>query len=219
MERRTCLSVLSAVVVTVLATALLAPPASAGTVSARTLLEELTVRAESSGSSYDRAAFRHWIDADGDGCDTRAEVLKEESSVATEHTGTCTITTGAWHSYYDDTSFTAAGDLDIDHMVPLKEAWISGASSWSAAQRESFANDLGYDFTLVAVSASSNRSKGDRDPDAWLPPSAAAECDYVKQWIAVKWRWSLTLDSAEKVAVEASLDGCSSLSVEAPSKG
>lgn len=146
--------------------ALLTAPAGAAEVSARTLLGQLTVRAEAGGSTYDRAAFRHWTDADGDGCTTRAEVLIVESSVTTSRSGTCTITSGRWTSYDDGVVTTVASELDIDHMIPLKEAWISGASGWTATRREAFANDLGYALSLVAVSASSNRSKADRDPDA-----------------------------------------------------
>ncbi len=53
--------------------------------------------------------------------------------------------------------------IDIDHIVPLSEAWKSGASGWTTAKREQFANDLSI-AQLIAVSASSNRSKGDSDP-------------------------------------------------------
>ena len=203
---------------TLLASVLVAPPASAATVSATTLLTELSTTAESHTTTYDRDLFKHWIDADGDGCDTRAEVLMQESSTATGHSGTCTITSGSWTSPYDDTSFTAASGLDIDHMVPLKEAWISGAWSWTAQERQDFANDLGYASSLIAVSASSNRSKSDQDPDSWLPPATSYRCAYVKEWIAVKWRWDLSVDSAERTALRNGLDGCSSTSVEQPAR-
>lgn len=206
------------VAVTAALAALLTAPASAADVSARTLLAQITVRAEAGGSTYDRSAFRHWVDADGDGCTTRAEVLVAESSVSTSRTGTCTITTGRWTSYYDGVVTTVASELDIDHMVPLKEAWISGASGWTAARREAFANDLGHAPSLVAVSASSNRSKADRDPSAWLPPLAGARCRYAKEWVAVKWRWNLSANSAEISAVDAALGSCSSLSVAQPSR-
>lgn len=192
-------------VVTLVATVLVAPSASASPASQ---LAELTVRAEANGATYDRSAFRHWIDADGDGCSTRAEVLIEESSTATGRTGTCTITSGAWVSRYDDVRVTDAGGLDIDHMVPLKEAWISGASGWTASRREAFANDLGDSRSLIAVSASANRSKGDQDPDSWLPPATGYRCAYVSDWIAVKHRWGLSVDSAEKSALQSQLSRC-----------
>lgn len=166
------------------------------------------MRAENNTSTYDRDLFRHWVDADGDGCDTRAEVLIAESSTSTGRTGTCTITSGSWLSRYDGVRFTTASSLDIDHMVPLKEAWISGASSWSSSRRQDFANDLGDGRSLIAVSASTNRSKSDQDPDSWLPPSTSYRCTYVSDWIAVKYRWGLSVDSAEKSALQDVLAGC-----------
>lgn len=206
-----------ALVAALAAAVLLAPPTSAATTaSVDTLLAELSVGSETNTTTYDRDAFRHWIDADGDGCDTRAEVLMSESTTGTSHTGTCTITSGRWVSDYDGIVFTDAGGLDIDHMVPLKEAWISGAASWSSSRREAFANDLTYFASLVAVSASSNRSKSDQDPDSWLP--ARDQCDYAKRWVAVKWRWDLRIDSAEKSAVQSALSGCSSRDVTTPPK-
>lgn len=203
-----------AVALALACTVLLAPPASAASVDS--LLDDLVVATESGASTYDRDAFRHWVDADGDGCDTRSEVLIEESSVATSRTGTCTIAAGRWVSDHDGVVFTDPSGMDIDHMVPLKEAWISGAASWSAGEREAFANDLTYFGSLVAVSASSNRSKSDQDPDSWLP--GVDRCEYVKRWVAVKWRWDLRLDSAEKSAIEGALSGCSSREVTTPPK-
>lgn len=199
---RTLLAVLAA---TLVGTVLVAPPASA---TPESQLAELTVRAENNTTTYDRDLFRHWIDADGDGCSTRAEVLMAESSVATGRTGTCTITSGSWLSRYDGVRFTDAGGMDIDHMVPLKEAWISGAAGWTSTRRQDFANDLGDGRSLIAVSASSNRSKSDQDPDSWLPPATSYRCTYVADWIAVKYRWGLSVDSAEKSALQDVLAGC-----------
>ena len=88
------------------------------------------------------------------------------------------------------------GELDVDHVVALKEAWDSGAGTWSATRRQAFANDLSDPRTLVAVSATSNRSKGDRDPSNWLPPESDV-CAYVSDWVSIKYRWSLTMDESE----------------------
>lgn len=144
-------------------------------------------------SGYDRSKFRHWIDADGDCQDTRAEVLVDESTTATS--GGCVIRTGTWTSYYDGVTTKTASTLDIDHMVPLAEAWRSGAHTWSAELRKRFANDLSP-RSLVAVTASTNRSKGDRDPASWMPQRN--QCRYAKDWTATKIRWGLTADQAEK---------------------
>jgi hypothetical protein len=83
-----------------------------------------------------------------------------------------------------------------------------GASGWDAQRREAFANDLGYHGTLVAVSASSNRSKGDRDPAEWKPPDEGFWCGYANWWTTVKVNWSLTADQAEVDALRSMLDGC-----------
>jgi hypothetical protein len=164
-------------------------------------------------SGYSRDEFRLWVDADGDGCDTRAEVLIAEAEEAPSVGSGCSLSGGRWYSYYDGVSQTAAGDLDIDHVVPLAEAWDSGASAWSASRREAYANDLGDSHTLVGVTASLNRSKGDQDVAEWLPP--INHCRYVKDWVVAKIRWGLEQDAAEKAALEDVAAGCanSSLSV------
>ena len=98
--------------------------------------------------------------------------------------------------------------FDIDHLVPLAEAWDSGANGWSSSRREAFANDETSPLTLIAVSASSTDQKGDRDPAEWLPPAVGYRCEYVAGWVAVKARWELSIDPAEKTAIESVLSGC-----------
>ena len=119
-----------------------------------------------------RDKFHLWIDADGDGCNTRNEVLIAEATTKPTIGASCTLTGGRWHSYYDNADWTLASDLDIDHLVPLAEAWDSGARNWTAAQREAYANDLGDARDLVAVTDNVNQAKGDRDPAEWMPPAA-----------------------------------------------
>ena len=143
-----------------------------------TLLESLAVEAEQP-NGYDRGLFRHWVDADGDGCDTRREVLITEAVTAPAVGGRCALSDGVWVSRYDGETDTGNGrGFDIDHLVPLKEAWDSGAHGWDPQTREQFANDLGYEHSLVAVSAGSNRSKGAQDPTTWLPPESSQRCWY-----------------------------------------
>lgn len=183
------------------------------------LLSELpTDDALTSHPGYQRDYFNAWIDADSDGCDTRAEVLMMESTAAVTTRGGCTVSNGAWYSAYDGSSTTEARGLDIDHFVPLNEAWISGADKWDAATRVQFGNDLGYGPSLLAVSASSNRSKSDQDPAEWMPANRDYYCDYVATWISVKWRWSLSVDSLERLALNAVLEHCSDFTVELPVK-
>jgi hypothetical protein len=164
---------------------------------ALTVLERIRVENEV-GAGYSRDLFRHWIDADGDRCNTREEVLIAESTTRAQVDAFgCTVIAGDWFSPFDGRAHTDPSNLDIDHLVPLKEAWDSGAHSWSSTQRERFANDLSDGRALIAVTSGVNRSKGDRDPSQWLPPRSAYICTYVSDWIAVKYQWNLSMDSSE----------------------
>lgn len=193
---------------------LLAPaPAYAAPTPLTEAIEALTV-AEESREGYDRSLFPHWVDADRNGCNTRAEVLLEEAVTAPEVGERCRLSGGEWYSYYDDRTFTDARGLDIDHMVPLAEAWDSGASQWSTQRRQAYANDLDEPVALVAVSAASNRSKADKDPAQWLPPAADAHCRYVTEWTTVKTRWGLTVDEAERAALDSVAENCPDAVVE-----
>lgn len=179
------------------------------------LLGLLKIKAEAGGDTYERSLFQHWVDADGDGCDTRDEVLQQESKTKIG----CDLSGGTWVSVYDGGKTSDPSTLDIDHFVPLKEAWESGASGWDSDTRKRFANDLDYSISLIAVSASSNRSKGDRDPAAWLPPASSFTCQYVGRWVAVKYRWGLSVDTAEKKVLSSKLASCGSKSkVAVPTK-
>ncbi|MFJ5221029.1 HNH endonuclease family protein [Streptomyces sp. NPDC088354] len=157
---------------------------------------------------YQRTAFRHWIDADRDRCSTRSEVLLQEAIDAPTVGPGCALTEGRWYSLYDDTYVTDASGLDIDHVVSLSESWDSGASQWTAAQREAYANDLDEPRALVAVTARSNRSKGDQDVAEWLPPYAAARCEYLVDWVTVKVRWHLAVDDLERDALVRGASAC-----------
>jgi hypothetical protein len=181
--------------------AVAAPPVAAGRVriSARTLLGRLPVVAETRASTYRRAAFPHWTDADRDGCDTRREVLIAESRTTVTRTATCVLRGGSWFSDYDGVTTTSYGTFDVDHVVALAEAWGSGASTWKAPRRERFANDLGHPWTLQAVTATSNRAKSAKDPAQWLP--ARSRCTYAIHWTTVKYRWKLSVDEAEHAAL------------------
>jgi hypothetical protein len=100
---------------------------------------------------------------------TRNEVLIAEATTKPTIGASCKLTGGRWHSYYDNADWTLASDLDIDHLVPLAEAWDSGARNWTAAQREQYANDLGDARDLVAVTDNVNQAKGDRTRPSGCP--------------------------------------------------
>lgn len=147
---------------------------------------------------YNRNLFKHWTDADGDSCNTREEVLIAESKTPPQVDAYgCRVIAGDWYSEYDGLLHTDPSDLDIDHFIPLKEAWDSGAWAWSSSQREKFANDLSDARSLIAVTAGQNRSKGDKDLSNWLPPRKEALCTYVASWVAVKAHWKLSMDPSE----------------------
>lgn len=162
------------------------------------VLVGLRVAPEGARTGYQRELFKHWVDADHDGCDTRDEVLIAESrGQAQVDPYGCKVIEGDWYSSYDGLTFTDPAELDVDHMVPLAEAWDSGASAWDASRRQSFANDLDHAQALRAVSASSNRSKSDLDPGQWKPTRDAAWCEYANDWVTVKKAWDLTADQNE----------------------
>ncbi|MEV0095143.1 HNH endonuclease family protein [Streptomyces sp. NPDC050738] len=185
------------------AQAALPTPVSAAT--ARTYLSSLTVAAAGSTSGYSRDLFPHWITQSGS-CDTREVILKRDGTNVVQ-SSTCSATSGSWYSQYDGATWTAASDVDIDHMVPLAEAWKSGANSWTTAQRQAFANDLTRP-QLIAVTDNVNQSKSDQDPATWLPPRTAYRCTYVRAWVQVKYYYKLKVDSAEKSALSSVLNGC-----------
>ncbi len=153
-----------------------------------------------SRAGYQRTSFRHWNAGENptDGCNTRSEVLITEAVEAPTVGPGCTLTGRSWFSYYDERDVTPVGSLDIDHMVPLAEAWDSGASVWTPARREAYANDQGQESSLVAVTARSNRQKADQDPAEWLPPSSEALCRYASEWTATKLRWGIAVDEPER---------------------
>jgi hypothetical protein len=206
---------ITAALLTLLVSATLAvpAPANAATSAAKacktnniklgllTALDCVPVAEERIGG-YKRSLFKHWVDANGNGKNTRAEVLIAESLVSVQFSSTGkTVSTGKWLSLYDGETWTKASDVDVDHVVALAEAWRSGAWKWSSSRRQSYANDLGVAWTLRAVTDNVNQSKSDDDPTYWLPPLESANCVYLTEWVAVKIRWKLTVDAEERQSI------------------
>lgn len=182
-----------------------APPTPPDAATSAAHLGELTVSAPLPGDDYDRDLFPHWSDQ-GDSCNTREVVLKRDGTDV--QTGSdCYPTSGSWYSVYDGETTSLPSDIDIDHMVPLKNAWISGAANWSTAQREAFANDLTHP-QLIAVSDNSNQEKSDQDPSEWKPQRTEEWCIYSRYWIEVKYVYELTITDAEKAALTDMLGSC-----------
>ncbi|MEC9053450.1 MAG: HNH endonuclease family protein [Actinomycetota bacterium] len=168
--------------------------------------------------AHDRDAFGEaWADVDGNGCNQRDDVLLRDAEPGTAETarqGACDhdVLAGSWVDPYtgarlvmtDMKDPAQAQAVQIDHVVPLAEAWRSGASAWSDARRERYANDLGV---LVASDGATTQSKGVDDPAAWLP-TQEFQCDYALTWVAVKDAWSLAVDDSEAAALTGMLERC-----------
>jgi hypothetical protein len=180
------------------------PPRPAGSAGPQEQLAELTVASAGSMRGYSRDRFPHWRDV-GKNCDVRDTVLQRDG--ADIRLSGCNVVGGRWVSRYDDRTLTDPADVDIDHMVPLANAWRSGANKWNDAKRGDFANDLDRP-QLFAVSKTSNRAKGDQDPSQWKPPNRNDWCRYAKDWIAVKHYWRLSVTDAEKAALRDMLGSC-----------
>lgn len=163
--------------------------------------------ADESRTGYVRTKFKHWVSA-GNGCDSRKAVIISEAIVKPKIETGCKIVGGEWLSIYDNIKITDASKLDVDHMVPLAEAWDSGASAWDDAKREMYANDQTDPRHLIAVTGASNRSKSDRDPSEWVPSNTSYICEYLTNWVSIKVRWNLSIDKLEKATLETNLKSC-----------
>jgi hypothetical protein len=167
-------------------------------------------------TGYSREEFPHWSDAeefgwklpsgtpDPESCDARdAALIRDGKGERVEEF--CDVVSGEWFDPYGSQTYTDPEDVDIDHVVPLANAWRSGASSWDTAKSESFAN---VPRDLLSVDDGLNQSKGDKGPEAWKPPRKAYWCVYSKKWIAIKHYWKLSVTSAEKSALKQMLGTC-----------
>ena len=156
---------------------------------------------------YNRNEYGRWRDVDRDCQNTRHEILISSSTnpVKFKTEKQCLVVSGTWFDPYTSKNFKKAKKIDIDHVVPLKEAHISGASGWTKEKKRQFSND---EENLLAVSRSANRSKGAKDPAQWMPKNEAFHCEYIKRWVAVKEKYILYMDRKEQQKVNRVLEGC-----------
>ncbi|HEX2098563.1 MAG TPA: HNH endonuclease family protein [Rubrobacteraceae bacterium] len=174
-------------------------------------LQELTVAAPGSMSGYSRERFPHWSKASDFGwappqtsCDVReAALIRDGQDVEVGSGGK--VTSGTWFDPYTARTYTKPSDIDTDHIVPLANAWRSGASAWDDEQRERYANDPDV---LLSVEDNANQAKGDKGPEAWKPPNKAEWCDYAQRWIQIKAKYDLSANEQEKEALEQMLATC-----------
>ncbi|WP_052710109.1 DUF1524 domain-containing protein [Azospirillum thiophilum] len=158
---------------------------------------------------YEREAWPHWLALDGGCLNAREKVLIRDSRrPATLDAKGCTVKSGEWIDLYTGERFTDPQMVDIDHRVPLEEAYSSGGHEWSRERRAAYANDTSDPLTLLAASREANRAKGSKGPEEWLPPKRDGICLYVADWILVKARWELSMDERERVTVGNILADC-----------
>jgi hypothetical protein len=194
-----------ALLLSLVAVASATPPGIPSASTARTQLGSLRVAADGSNTGYSRDLFPHWHTVTG-ACNTREQVLKRDGTNVVVDSS-CAATSGRWYSPYDGATWSAASDVDIDHIIPLANAWRTGARSWTTAKREQFANDLSGP-QLIAVTDDVNQAKGDKSPESWKPPLTSYHCTYARMWIGSKYKWALTVNSAEKSALTTMLNSC-----------
>ncbi|MBK0869343.1 MAG: HNH endonuclease [Saccharopolyspora sp.] len=185
----------------------LAPDAASSDAPAAAQLAQLEVAPEGSMDGYSRDRFEHWKPAPqaGKNCNTREAVLRRDGEDVAVNNA-CESTSGSWVSSYTGGTVRSGSDVDIDHMVPLADAWRSGADEWTDQRREQFANDMNLP-QLVAADAKSNRAKGDKDPSEWKP-AKATWCEYSTDWVTVKHSYGLTVTEQEKSALQEMLATC-----------
>ena len=161
--------------------------------------------------SYDRELyFGSWTDEDGDCQNTRAEVLIQESLsvLGFRSSSNCVVDNGEWLDPYTNNLYYFASELDVDHVVPLYNAWQSGAYLWNDFKREEFANDMIFEDHLIAVDKYQNRQKGAKDPSEWMPANSDFHCEYVAIWIEIKYLWELTITSSEYKFLDTVISSC-----------
>lgn len=196
------------------AAASLAPPANAAVLA---VLADLPVKGRAPTTGYSRARFQkspsvEWADPDGNHCDTRNDVLARDLVPSTLTAGSrCLVAAGTLHDPYTGRTIEfrrgvgTSSAVQIDHVVPLSDAWQKGAQALTAADRVAFANDP---LNLLAVDGPTNEAKGDGDAATWLPPQRGEWCDYVARQVAVKAKWHLWVTDAEARRMREVATGC-----------
>ena len=176
------------------------------------VMKTLVVKGRAPKTGYSRAQFgAAWIDVDHNGCDTRNDILRRDLTSIVYRTGTCVVLTGVLHDPYGGKvinfhrGVATSSIVQIDHVVPLSDAWQKGAFAWTIAKRTSFANDP---LELLAVDGPLNNQKSDSDAASWLPPNKTFRCRYIARQIAVKAKYGIWVTSAERDAFSRVLAGC-----------
>jgi hypothetical protein len=184
------------------------PATTGGSTALRAVIDELVVVEEGRREGYARDLFDHWSDINGSGCHARQDVLLDQaiSYVQRDRFSPCFIVEGDWYLPFDGQQFSGApGDIDVDHVVALAEAWDSGADQWNFSRRRQFANDP---LHLMVSDRQVNRDKADLDAGEWKPERRDAWCLTATMIVLTKYRYSLTIDPAERRGLYEMADTC-----------
>ncbi|WP_419862126.1 Ig-like domain-containing protein [Candidatus Palauibacter sp.] len=106
--------------------------------------------------------------------------------------------TGVYHDH--------AREVQVDHIVAKREAHDSGGCAWPPSTRRAFARDL--ENLALASRTLDLGVKAGRDAAEWLPDFN--RCWYAGAVVAVRLKYELTVDEAERDALEEVLSGCDS---------
>jgi hypothetical protein len=201
----------------VLPSATTALPSTTATIDARSLLQTLAVRQALPLAGYERVNDfgPAWADVDGQPCDTRDQILSRDLTNITKR-GSCEVTSGVLHDPYTGKvidfvrGVKTSSAVQIDHLVPLAEVWMTGGQGLTSAQREHLAEDP---LELLAVDGPTNEAKGDGDASQWLPPRSSFRCQYVADQVAVKAKYDLWVTPAEDAAIASVLSSCPSIQI------
>ncbi|MEU7899437.1 HNH endonuclease family protein [Nonomuraea sp. NPDC049152] len=189
-----------------------APSADVG--GARKDLDKLEVKGRAPKTGFEREKFGPaWADVDHNGCGTRDDILKRDLRDETFKAGThdCVVLTGVLDDPYSGKTIhfkrgqDTSSAVQIDHLIPLSDAWQKGAQQWTKDKRKEFANDP---LNLLAVDGPLNGQKSDADAATWLPPRKAYRCAYIVRQVKVKTKYALWVTEAEKTAMKDILSSC-----------
>ena len=185
--------------------------ATAATPTVTDVIATIAVKGRAPKTGYTRAQFGPaWEDVNGNGCDTRNDILKRDLS-APVFEGSCKILSGTLLDPYSGEvinflrGVSTSSLVQIDHVVALSNAWQTGAFKLTAEKRAALANDP---LNLLAVKGKLNSQKSDGDAATWLPPKKNYRCAYIARQVAVKAKYGLWLTPPEKAAIVKIIETC-----------
>jgi len=179
--------------------------------SALAALDKIPVKGRAPTTGYSRDEFgTAWKDTDHNGCDQRNDILRRDLTNETFKAKThgCIVLSGTLADPYTGKTIAfrkaTASAVQIDHVVALQNAWVTGAYKWTEEKRTALATDP---LNLLAADGPTNASKGAGDAATWLPRKSF-RCTYVARQVAVKVKYGAWMTAAEHKAIADILAGC-----------